>query len=501
MERAGKVDIGGEMNGNTTRSEKEIIAAQTHGIATEMPEAENSGLLESGLGSSLDNSSHSSDWESQCCKCCHETLSCCGGKVVISCNPVKCTATFVYLFCFAALVAATIILRMTVFTNKLHDVAWFVATVFLLLTLPLSAYDIGQHLRHYINPELQRYVVRILWMVPIYAVESWFALIFRDAKLVLETLRESYEAYVIYCLLKLMLHSVASDPEKFDEIVNAKGEGTLHHMKPFCCLKDWGPQKFFHRVKQGALQYVVCQILCAALTIIFSSIIVVENHEVAGNETQIPSSPSPGGKCAEADADVPTLFCEGCFSRFDRAYIWIALIKNFSQLWAMYCLVLFYHAFMKELAHIRPLGKLLTVKAVVFFSFWQEVAISGMVRIGWIHSSSNPSPDNGCFSTTDVAKGMQDFVIIIEMFLAAIAHHYFFSHEDFRGNVEEGVRKPFLRAMVDSSLPFDVIHEAAHEFRPNVRFSSKSRKASTESKARDDGGAGSSGETSTSDAI
>ena len=39
--------------------------------------------------------------------------------------------------------------------------------------------------------------------------------------------------------------------------------------------------------------------------------------------------------------------------------------------WAMYVLFLFYHACAPDMAAARPLGKFLTIKAVVFLSFWQ----------------------------------------------------------------------------------------------------------------------------------
>jgi hypothetical protein len=41
-------------------------------------------------------------------------------------------------------------------------------------------------------------VVRILWMVPVYALDSWFALRFSHARLPLDAVRECYEAFVIY---------------------------------------------------------------------------------------------------------------------------------------------------------------------------------------------------------------------------------------------------------------------------------------------------------------
>lgn len=39
-------------------------------------------------------------------------------------------------------------------------------------------------------PNVQRYVVRILWMCPIYAVESWLSLRFRHWAIYIESMRE-----------------------------------------------------------------------------------------------------------------------------------------------------------------------------------------------------------------------------------------------------------------------------------------------------------------------
>ena len=51
--------------------------------------------------------------------------------------------------------------------------AWpVVAGVFAFLALIVSLWAIIQHAIHFNKPYLQKYVVRILWMVPIYAMNS-----------------------------------------------------------------------------------------------------------------------------------------------------------------------------------------------------------------------------------------------------------------------------------------------------------------------------------------
>ena len=49
--------------------------------------------------------------------------------------------------------------------------AFFVATIFVLLSLPVSIYEIAMHLENFNRPTLQVRIVRILGMVPIYALD------------------------------------------------------------------------------------------------------------------------------------------------------------------------------------------------------------------------------------------------------------------------------------------------------------------------------------------
>ena len=60
-----------------------------------------------------------------------------------------------------------------------HIISWAVAGFFVAVAVPLSLYDVLGHLTHYVTPDQQRYYIRILFMVPIYAIESWLALIFK----------------------------------------------------------------------------------------------------------------------------------------------------------------------------------------------------------------------------------------------------------------------------------------------------------------------------------
>lgn len=44
--------------------------------------------------------------------------------------------------------------------------------LFVMLALPISLWQIVQHMVHYNKPYLQKHIIRVLWMVPIYALNA-----------------------------------------------------------------------------------------------------------------------------------------------------------------------------------------------------------------------------------------------------------------------------------------------------------------------------------------
>ena len=56
---------------------------------------------------------------------------------------------------------------------------------------------------------------------------------------------------------------------------------------------------------------------------------------------------------------------------FTYSYVYITLIINFSVAYAFYVLMLFYHTLHSRLEPYDPLPKFLSIKAIIFFAFWQ----------------------------------------------------------------------------------------------------------------------------------
>lgn len=53
-----------------------------------------------------------------------------------------------------------------------NDQLILVGGLCVLAAIPMSVWHIGQHMAHYTKPVLQKHIVRILWMVPIYALNA-----------------------------------------------------------------------------------------------------------------------------------------------------------------------------------------------------------------------------------------------------------------------------------------------------------------------------------------
>uniref|UniRef100_A0A663LWC3 Transmembrane protein 184C n=1 Tax=Athene cunicularia TaxID=194338 RepID=A0A663LWC3_ATHCN len=255
------------------------------------------------------------------------------------------------------------------------------------MTIPISLWGILQHLVHYTQPELQKPIIRILWMVPIYSLDSWIALKYPNIAIYVDTCRECYEAYVIYNFMVFLSNYLTNRYPNLVLIIEAKDQ--QRHLPPLCCCPSWAMGE-------------ICELV--------------------------------------------GVYDEGNFS-FNNAWTYLVILNNMSQLFAMYCLVLFYKVLREELNPIQPVGKFLCVKMVVFVSFWQAVLIALLVKVGVISEKHTWEWQ----SVEAVATGLQDFIICVEMFLAAIAHHYSFSYKPYVQEAEEGSCFDSFLAMWDIS--------------------------------------------------
>lgn len=302
--------------------------------------------------------------------------------------------------------------------------AKFLAGVCAVIAFAMAIGQIVQHLRHYTEPMFQRYIVRIIFMVPVYAACSFASLLAEDAAIYITTIRDCYEAWIIYNFMSLCLAYVGGPGA-----VEIKMQGVV--LLPSwpactCCLPPLPVNGQFVRiVKQGALQFVFLKPILAILTVALYAT----------------------GNYAEGDWSVT------------GSYLWITIIYNITYTFALYALLLFYMGTHELLEPFRPLLKFVLVKSVIFLTFWQGLFISIAVGTGAV-----PSATEG--------NNIQNFLICVEMFPAAICIIFAFPWRDFAdGNGAGGAGGGGLApdAVTHAMSLRDVVTDTMHQFAPTYQ--------------------------------
>ena len=113
----------------------------------------------------------------------------------------------------------------------------------------------------------QRMTVRVLVIVPMYAVFSWWSLVFHKEALFFDTVRDVYEALVIYFFLTLILVYCGGELQCCYSI--AQMPGSIQHPWPLCCLPALQlGSKFLRKAKRYTLQFVVVKPVFAVASLI-----------------------------------------------------------------------------------------------------------------------------------------------------------------------------------------------------------------------------------------
>jgi hypothetical protein len=167
-----------------------------------------------------------------------------------------------------------------------------------------------------------------------------------------------------------------------------QGKAPIHHWFPLriaLCGHEWNlmqpwemGEPFMRNISWGILNYVVLKPLMTAITLVLQVWGLYGDGEFSAHRYVLASTPAPTKHPIPSvveRAALPSLRRHSC-DLIARGYPYILFINNFSQCWALYCLVLLYEATAEELAPLKPLAKFLCVKGVVFFTFWQQAMLT-----------------------------------------------------------------------------------------------------------------------------
>ncbi|KAL2325675.1 hypothetical protein Fmac_024733 [Flemingia macrophylla] len=283
--------------------------------------------------------------------------------------------------------------------------------------IALALLHIYRHLLNYTEPTYQRFIVRIVFMVPVYALMSFLSLVLPECSIYFNSIREIYEAWVIYNFLSLCLEWVGGPGAVVLSLTGRVLKPSLFLMT--CCLPPVALDgRFIRKCKQGCLQFVILKPILVVVTLILYA----------------------KGK-----------YKDGNFSP-NQSYLYLTIIYTFSYTMALYALALFYVACKDLLQPFNPVPKFIIIKSVVFLTYWQGVLV-------FLAAKSELVKD------ADEAALLQDFFICVEMLLAAVGHFYAFPYKEYAG-ANIGVSRGFTASLAHALKLNDFYHDTVHQFAP-----------------------------------
>ncbi|OJJ01649.1 hypothetical protein ASPVEDRAFT_41256 [Aspergillus versicolor CBS 583.65] len=303
--------------------------------------------------------------------------------------------------------------------SSLARAAVIVAGVSSLVATLLSFVSIWLQTKNYRKPLLQRYVVRILLMVPIYAASSWASIISLKASLWLAPIRDVYEAFTIYTFFQLLINFLGGERAV---IIMMHGRPPVQHAWPlnhFLSKVDISDPHTFLAVKRGILQYTWLKPILAIASIVMKA---------------------------------TDTYKEG-YLGLSSGYLWTGILYNISVSVSLYSLALFWVCLHHDLTPFRPIPKFLCVKLIIFASYWQGFFLS---ILQWLGALPNGTGD---YTPNNLAAAIQDSLTCFEMPMFAVAHWYAFSWHDYADSTISAARLPVKYALRDSFGAKDLIED------------------------------------------
>lgn len=300
------------------------------------------------------------------------------------------------------------------------DSAWIVSLVMVVLCSIVTLQNVFMHLLNYSRDDLQKHIIRIVLVVPIYTVASWLELTHPSWSIVCHAVVDFWEALVIYSFFNLILEYVGGEHNWLVCVQHSHPEG-LKHIPPFnwCFQKamDLDPS-WMRNCKLACFQFVFVKPLTGLIFL-------------------------------------PFLFA-GIF--YDPPWPLVRdIIYNLTYTVAMYALALLYMTTHEHpsLKPKRPLAKFTTVKLVIFFTYWQKYLLVFFD-----------------LSSKDLANVLA-FLTMVEMTLVAIPINWIaFPWREFQTGLVDSTQ---LAEMIETggSSPTDKLRSGVNRFNSVMKNASK----------------------------
>jgi len=308
--------------------------------------------------------------------------------------------------------------------QRAHIIGWAVSGALGLVAIALCFIHVYLHLKVYVKPEHQRYIVRISFVTFFYSVFSWLSYRFYWFAIYFQLIRDGYQAVVIVNFFLLLLQYLGdSDYQQHQRILPHKKAPSR---VKFAFVLSFNPSKrhSLQKLKWGILQYAVILPLTTLVCVIL--------------ETQ-------------------NLYCQGLLSwRYGKLYAMI--ITATSGTIANLCLMALFEAIQARggLPIPRLSWQFFCVDWLFTIIFVQRTILAIVAHFGYILATEFWSP-------TNISNGIETIIISVEMVLFAVIHIVAFPTSIYKALSEEAKPPrqplPIVKAIIDSINPMDVLRE------------------------------------------
>lgn len=246
------------------------------------------------------------------------------------------------------------------FSTENSFMVYQLAGTFTLLGCLISMWHMTSHLRNFHQPFVQRKILAILWMCPIYSITSWLSLVVPAMEGYLAILKDLYEAYVIYQFLSFLIAVLGKGNR--EAVVDLLVRHADHLSPPVrcfgCCRKRLGHGIVCSDEKRQLADDVLFQCQVCAMQFVFlrpfltALQFTLKKMDYHGPLFG-PGNPFDKRDHLDIDADSSSDVCSyigGGMIAYCTPHFWIVFAENVSVFLAFSGLLNFYHAVSEDLS-------------------------------------------------------------------------------------------------------------------------------------------------------
>ena len=270
---------------------------------------------------------------------------------------------------------------------------WVLACVTVGVTLLMSAFLIGRHLRRFLHHPAgerdprRRHVIFILFLVPVFTSSAFATLFLPELGFYLDPIRLVYEAFVVQNFFELFIALMGGEEFALQRLARQTPQPIFATLPVFCLFKSCFPKTVMTRKSYQIMKQFVLQLVIVAP---FNASLAVVAHLRQWNHV--------------------LFLAQG--------------LNAISMAFALYALFVFYGVTYHILRSHRTTLKFVAIKLGVFFVIIQKFLLTVLVK-------SHAIRGRGKYSADQLSEAWQSFLVILEFFCINLLHSWAFPVDEF----------------------------------------------------------------------